>query len=169
MTDAQRRLPRPTHDETVDARGIEGADRLAEVERVLDAVQEDEQRPLPHLGEQLVDRSFAPRADEADDAAVAAPAGQLLDPIGLDRVDDHGSLARQGAQPSEAPVAGADGPHAVRRADVGLEDGLHREVALDDERLARIGHLAQREAAGRRRPARPAATSSEATLGAGGR
>ena len=161
---AQRGLPRAAHDQAVDAGRVERADGLAEVERVLDAIEGHEQRPLPHLGEQLVDRTLAALPDEADHAPVGAPGGKLLDPIGLDSVDEHAAVPRKRPQPSQAPIPGPNRPDALNRAHAGLQDRLDREMTFDHEQPARVGHLAQRWAEGRRRPAGTAAASSEAIV-----
>ena len=159
----ERGFPRPAHDEAVDAGGVEGAHGLAEVERVLDAVEDHEQRSLPHLGKQLFDRTLAPLPDQADHAAVGPPGGKLLDPIRVDRVDEHAALARQRSEPSQPSIARPDRPDALHRAHPGLQDGLDRQMALDHE-PALVGHLAQRWAEGRRRAAGAAAASSEAIV-----
>ena len=92
------------------------------------------------------------------------PGSELLDPIRLDRVDEHAAVPRERSQPSQAPIPGPDRPDALNRAYAGLQDRLDREVPFDHERPARVGHVAQRWAEDRRRPAGTAAASSEAIV-----
>jgi hypothetical protein len=65
---------------------------------------------------------------------VRPAAGELVDQLRLDLVDDHPALARQGPQPSPAAIAGAHGPDAMDRPCAGLQGGFDRDVALEHHR-----------------------------------
>ena len=164
---AQRGLPRAAHDQAVNAGCVEGADGLAEVERVLDAIEGHEQRPLRHLGEQLVDRTLAALPDQADHAPVGPPPASSSI-----RSASTASMStpriRASARPSQAPISRPDSPDALNRAYAGLQDRLDRKMALDHERPARVGHLAQRWAEGRggRPEPRPPAQRRSSPAGA---
>ena len=72
-------------------------------------------------------------ADERDHAAVRASARELLDTIGLGRVDDDATISRQGAEPPEPSIPRPHGEDAVHGPHAGFQRCLDRAMALEDQ------------------------------------